>query len=154
MKHLDMKTTKILLFATFAFSVLSFYSCAKAGIGGPSYTIDGNANGAQVVPTSTSSASALISGNFDGSKNTMSGVIKWSGLSGKPTAIHIHNGGEGRNGYATFNLPIPKGVKDSLNFISSFTESQEGGVAGSGYYFDIHTTAYPTGEIRGQIFAH
>lgn len=130
-------------------------SCSKLGIGGPSYTIDGVVDGAQVVPTSSSTATGVITGHLDGTKNTMTGTLKWTGLSGSPTAIHIHSGLPGRNGYAYFvEVNIPKGTSDSLNFRSEFTESLEAGVAKGNYYFDIHTAAYPQGEIRGQIIAH
>ena len=155
MKHSAMNLIKPLSFIIFAFSVYLLSGCAKAGIGGPSYTLDGIVDGAQVVPSSSSSAIGIISGGFDGSKNTMTGKIKWAGLSGSPTAIHIHGGTPGRNGYPFFVMVnIPKGTTDSLTFRSVFTESEEGGVKSSGYYFDIHTAAYPQGEIRGQIIAH
>jgi len=155
MKHKVIKTTKLTVIAALVITVISVYSCAKAGIGGPSYTIDGIANGVQVVPSSSSTAVGAVSGNFDGSKNTMKGKISWSNLSGAPTAIHIHGGSPGRNGYPYVVLvKIPNGVTDSLNFTSVFTESLEGGVGPSGYYFDIHTAAFPNGEIRGQIIAH
>lgn len=85
----------------------------------------------------------------------MTGMIKWSGLSGAPTAIHIHSGLPGRNGYPYHvMINVPNGTTDSLNFRAVFTESEEGGVPKGYYYFDIHTGAYPQGEIRGQIIAH
>src|SRR5437868_3233416 len=102
MKHSAMKLITPLAFIFFTFSIYLLSGCAKAGIGGPSYTIDGVVNGAQVVPSSSSSASGIITGGFDGSKNTMTGTIKWSGLSGSHTAIHIHAGSPGRNGYPFF----------------------------------------------------
>lgn len=155
MKHKVMKITKLTVIASLAFTVISVYSCAKAGIGGPSYTIDGIANGSQVVPSSSSSAIGAISGSFDGTKNTMKGKINWSNLSGAPTAIHIHAGMPGKNGYPYFVLVnIPNKATDSLNFTSAFTEALEGTVSAGVYYFDIHTAAFPAGEIRGQIIAH
>jgi len=155
MKHSAMNLIKPLSFIIFAFSVYLLSGCAKAGIGGPSYTLDGIVDGAQVVPTSSSSALGLITGTFDGNKNTMSGKLKWVGLSGSPTAIHIHGANPGRNGIALFiEVKIPKGATDSLLFSSSLTESQETSVSTGGFYFDIHTAAYPEGEIRGQIIAH
>ena len=150
-----MKSIKPLAFIFFAITIYFLSGCAKAGIGGPSYTLDGIVDGSQVVPSSSSSALGIITGSFDGNKNTMTGKIKWAGLSGTPTAIHIHAGTPGRNGYPYFVMVnVPKGSTDSLYFRSVFTESEEGGVKGSGYYFDIHTTAFPNGEIRGQIIAH
>jgi hypothetical protein len=155
MKYKIMKITKLTVIASLATVVISVYSCAKAGIGGPSYTVDGIADGAQVVPTSSSSASGAITGNFDGSKNTLHGTIKWGSLSGSVTAIHIHGAYAGKNGYPYFVLQnIPKGLTDSINFTSAFTESLEGGIPRGAYYFDIHTAAFPAGEIRGQIIAH
>jgi len=155
MKHKVIKTTKLTVIAALVITVISVYSCAKAGIGGPSYTIDGIANGAQVVPSSSSSAIGSVSGNLDGSENTMTGKIKWSNLSGSPTAIHIHGGLPGRNGYPYFILiKIPQATTDSMNFTAVFTESEEGGIAPGKYYFDIHTAAFPNGEIRGQMIAH
>jgi len=155
MKHSAMNLIKPLSFIIFAFSVYLLSGCAKAGIGGPSYTLDGIVDGAQVVPSSSSSAIGIIVGTFDGSKNTMTGVLKWVGLSGSPTAIHIHGANPGRNGIPLFvEINIPKGTTDSLNFRSVLTESQETSVGTGGFYFDIHTAAYPQGEIRGQIIAH
>ncbi|MEJ0106996.1 MAG: hypothetical protein WDO19_32615 [Bacteroidota bacterium] len=77
-----MKSAKLTIIASFALAVLSFYGCAKAGIGGPSYTVDAAGDGLQVVPVSSSTATGTISGNFDGSKNIMSGVIKWRAFQG------------------------------------------------------------------------
>jgi len=155
MKNKVIKTAKLTIIASLVLTVLSFYGCAKAGIGGPSYTVDAAGDGLQVVPVSSSTATGTISGSFDGSKNIMSGVINWAGLSGVPTAIHIHNGGVGKNGYATFVMVnVPKTQTGSMSFSSAFTESQETGVSKNTYYFDIHTSAFPEGEIRGQIIAH
>ncbi|MGC4034652.1 MAG: CHRD domain-containing protein [Chitinophagaceae bacterium] len=156
MKHKVMKLASFIVIAFSVITILSVAGCAKAGIGGPSYTIDGAADGTQVVPASSSTAIGLISGSFDGSKNTLNATIKWTGLSGPPTAIHIHNGPIGRaNSYPQFIMQnIPKGITDSITFKSPFTESQETGVKSDLYYFDIHTAAYPDGEIRGQLLAH
>lgn len=150
-----MTLIKSIAFTSFVSLFLLFSSCSKVGIGGPSYTVDGIVNGAQVVPASTSSASGIITGSFDGGSNTLLGTLKWAGLSGAPTAIHIHGGMPGKNGYPYHVMvTFPKGKTDSLNFRSVFTESEEGGISKSAYYFDIHTAAFPQGEVRGQIIAH
>ena len=150
-----MKTTRLTAIASFAIIAIAFFGCEKAGIGGPDYIIDGPANGMQAVPLSSSTATGAITGNYDGSNNTLYGTIKWSSLTGTPTAIHIHFGAPGKTGYPYFNLvKVPKGLTDSVTFSSSFTESLEGGVSRNLYYFDIHTSTFPNGEIRGQIIAH
>jgi hypothetical protein len=155
MKQMAMKILKTTAVTSLIFLFFLLSGCSKLGIGGRSYTLDGVVNSAQVVPASSSTATGVITGYLDGSKNTMTGTLKWTGLSGSPTAIHIHGGYPGKNGYAFFiEVNIPTGTTDSLNFKSEFTESLEGGVGLSFYYFDIHTAAFPQGEIRGQIIAH
>ncbi|MBS1608256.1 MAG: CHRD domain-containing protein [Bacteroidetes bacterium] len=155
MKKMGKKSVNAVAASFFILTITIIYSCAKVGIGGPSFLVDGVANGAQVVPSSVSSATGQLSGTFDGSKNTMKAVVKWTGLSGSPTAIHIHAALPGKNGYPYFVLVnVPKGINDSINFTSAFTEALEAGVSKGSYYFDIHTSAFPNGEIRGQIVAH
>ncbi len=154
MKHMGMKISKLTLFVSIAVIAASSYSCGKSEVGGASFAVDGAANGAQVVPVSASSATGSISAYYNGGDNQLKGVIKWSGLSGSPTAIHIHAGAVGRNGYPYFLMVnVPTGTTDSLNFTSAFTQAQETITYGN-YYFDIHTAAYPNGEIRGQLVAH
>jgi hypothetical protein len=83
---------------------------------------------------------------------------------GEITAFHIHAGLRGVNGPIVVNL-MPQAYlmkttgtsvkifgKGALNVQGSFTVEQLiTALNNNGAYFNIHTVAYPRGEIRGQI---
>ena len=72
------------------------------------------------------------------------------------TMAHLHAGAVGKNGPViawAFNAtygPISGSVKASFTFNPSLNNVSALLAAGQ-VYFNIHTTAYPVGEIRGQL---
>lgn len=74
-----------------------------------------------------------------------------NGLTGPPTAGHIHTGGIGVNGAAMFTL---NGVgTQAVGFIprSSISAAQLRGILTGNTYINVHTAVNPGGEIRGQL---
>jgi CHRD domain-containing protein len=84
------------------------------------------------------------------------------------TAGHIHAGPRGVNGPVVLNFPIPVGRSGDITLsfrvggtTGVFIPRPEVGIntiddiiqtiVGGGAYANIHTTAFPGGEIRGQI---
>jgi hypothetical protein len=110
-----------------------------------------------VVTTATGQGTAVISA--DGS--TITYIVAYSGLSGPVNAAHIHTGAAGANGGVILPLvpgPSPMvGTLTAANFsasgpVTTFAEAVAAIRAGT-TYFNLHTTANPGGEIRGQILA-
>lgn len=110
-----------------------------------------------VATAATGQGTAVISA--DGS--TITYIVTYSGLSGTVNAAHIHTGATGSNGGVILPLtagPSPMvGTLTSANFsasgsITSFPQAVAAIRAGT-TYFNLHTTANPSGEIRGQILA-
>jgi Cu/Zn superoxide dismutase len=108
-----------------------------------------------VVTTATGQGTAVISA--DGS--TITYIVTYSGLSGAVNAAHIHTGATGTNGGVILPLvpgPSPmSGTLTAANFtasgsVTTFAEAVAAIRAGT-TYFNLHTTANPGGEIRGQI---
>jgi hypothetical protein len=121
----------------------------------------GPLSGAQEVPavatTATGQGTAVISA--DGS--TITYIITYSGLSGTVNASHIHTGAAGVAGPVILPItpgPSPMtGTLTAANFvaaggITTFAQAVAAVRAGT-TYFNLHTTANPGGEIRGQIVA-
>ena len=121
----------------------------------------GPLTGAQEVPnvttTATGQGTAVI--NADGS--TITYIVTYSGLSGTVNASHIHTGAAGVAGGVILPLvpgPSPMtGTLTAANFtpsgaVTTFAEAVAAIRAGT-TYFNLHTTANPGGEIRGQIQA-
>ncbi len=72
------------------------------------------------------------------------------------TAAHIHTGTVGTNGGVAINLNVdgPIVVTDTAVIASgvvTLTQAQEATMLDDGYYFNVHTTANPAGEMRAQV---
>lgn len=105
--------------------------------------------GTQEVPPNGSTALGLgcYTLNSDG---TLDYEISFSGLSSAETGAHIHGPAPiGVNAGVQFALPLgsPK-----IGTLGPLTAPQVTDLSNGFYYVNIHTTLYPGGEIRGQIF--
>lgn len=119
----------------------------------------GPLSGAQEVPAvaTTASGQGTVVVSADGS--TITYLVTFSGLSGTVNAAHIHTGAVGANGGVILPLtagPSPmSGTLTSANFaasgsVTTFAQAVAAIRAGT-TYFNLHTTANPGGELRGQI---
>jgi hypothetical protein len=125
---------------------------AQPAYGGP---LSGAQEVPAVVTTATGQGTAVVSA--DGT--TITYIITYSGLSGTVNASHIHTGAAGVAGPVILPItpgPSPMtGTLTAANFvaaggITSFAQAVAALRAGT-TYFNLHTTANPGGEIRGQI---
>jgi hypothetical protein len=75
----------------------------------------------------------------------------YSGLSGPVTVAHFHGpAAAGKNagiavGISNGNLPA------SFEGSATLTDAQAADLAAGRWYLNLHTAAYPAGEIRGQV---
>ncbi len=70
------------------------------------------------------------------------------------TASHIHNGAAGVNGGVVQPLfSGPQYITETLNFSGSFMYTDTVKLFGEDLYINVHTTDYPSGEIRAQVVA-
>lgn len=106
-----------------------------------------NLSGASEVPPnkSTAKGSGEIAVMSDG---MVSGSITVSGMT--PTAAHVHDGASGVNGPVIIKLDrtasgfaVPAGAK--------FTDEQLAKFKAGNTYINVHSEAFPPGEIRGQL---
>jgi hypothetical protein len=104
--------------------------------------------GAQEVPPVATPASGY--GCFTlNADNTLDYQISFSGLIGVETGAHIHGPAPaGANGGVQFPFALgsPK-----VGTFGPLTAAQAADLSNGLYYVNIHTTAFPGGEIRGQI---
>lgn len=142
---------------------------ALAACGGssspPQY--DATLNGANEVPATTSTATGDATFTVNGT--TVNYTINFTGLTGNPSASHIHVGAAGVKGPVVVTISgLP--ALTSGTYKGSFTAADVvAGTSGSttinagnlddviaamksqNAYFNIHTAANPGGEIRGQL---
>jgi len=77
----------------------------------------------------------------------------WEGLGSNTTAGHIHTGAVGVAGPVTFNMNPTTGVTrgSTVDVTFPITPAQLADLRAGNMYFNIHTTTFGGGEIRGQL---
>lgn len=131
-----------------------------AGANATIFTYTAALNGFQSVPPTGSQGIATIVLLLDDSNFSVSGTGSVQFLFNSITDFHIHNAPFGANGPVV--LPIGTGAftptgSGSYNINFSSTQSSgafstlKGILDAQNGYFNIHTTAFTAGEIRGQI---
>ena len=104
-------------------------------------------NGASEVPPNASSATGDAVLTFNNNNKTFSIVVTYTGLT--PSMGHIHKGAVGVSGDVVFPFTS---LTSPLTFTSpTLTAEQEADLRAGLYYVNLHTTAFPAGEIRGQL---
>jgi hypothetical protein len=102
----------------------------------------------QEVPTNSSTAFGCARMTVDTDANTVTYRIAFTGLSATETAAHFHGpAAVGANAPVVFGL----GTGNPKVGVWTYPESIEADILGGRFYINIHTTAFPGGEIRGQV---
>ena len=88
--------------------------------------------------------------HYDTETRHLSWTIIYSGLSGPATGVHFH--GPARPGHsADLELPVLQPLESPIEGEADLTEEQSGDLLAGRWYVEVHTGAYPRGEIRGQL---
>ena len=107
-------------------------------------------DGGQEVPPSGSTATGEGTFTYNLLTNQLTWNISHDLNMANVTASHIHSGAAGTNG------PVQVGLDHTVNPMvgaATLSDAQQGMLVNGLLYVNIHTTAFPGGEIRGQIHA-
>ena len=107
-------------------------------------------SGAQEVPTVNSAGSGQAELQWNRTTNVASWKVTFTGLSGEVTGAHIHGpASPGEN--AGVVIPFMTGMSGTITGQTNLTSAQALDLAAGRWYVNIHTAAFPGGEIRGQL---
>ena len=148
--------------AVLAFVTLSASACGGGDGDGPITftTLTGNLSGTQEVPAVVTAATGTATLVYDSITSTFSLNISVTGLTvGDITAFHLHLAPIGQNGAIVVDLSgggmffadVGGGTITSQGAGIPYPANQAVALLNGGAYLNIHTTAYPTGEIRAQM---
>jgi hypothetical protein len=104
---------------------------------------------AQEVPPNPSTGTGLGVAFLHEPDNVLTYAVTSQGLTSAVTAAHIHQAPAGSNGSVIHPLNGSAGTYCGVT--PKLTAAQLAALKASGLYFNIHTTMFPGGEIRGQI---
>lgn len=104
--------------------------------------------GANEVPANASAATGTAVAFLHQPDNRLVYMVDTTGLA-NVTAAHVHNGAVGVNGPVVFPLNGGGGVYGGVS--GRLTTAQINTAMADGFYVNVHTAAFPGGEIRGQL---
>ena len=134
----------------FLASALSiFTACSKKEDATPTNTTTNLVafiNGAQQVPANNSAATGTFEGTYTSSNKQLTYTVTYQGPT--PSIAHIHLGAPGVSGavaipFANLTSPITGTV--------TLADDQAAQLLNNGMYVNMHSTAFPNGEICGDI---
>lgn len=116
----------------------------------------GNLTGAQETPPNASAANGFGRVTLNAAETQITASVYYGNptpLGSNVTIGHIHTGAPGVAGPVTFDLAPTAGVTSGsvVNLTFAVTPQQVANLKAGLMYFNIHTTGFPGGEIRGQI---
>ncbi|WP_266366111.1 CHRD domain-containing protein [Tellurirhabdus rosea] len=103
-------------------------------------------NGQQEVPATTSAATGTFTGSIDRTTRVMTYEVRYSGFT--PTAGHIHAGSPGQNGPVV--IPF-NSLTSPITGQTTLAQSRIDSMVAGRFYVNLHSAAFPGGEIRGNI---
>lgn len=111
------------------------------------YTAD--LSSASEVPPNDSDATGTADITVDTDAGTVAWVVTVDGLTGDPTAAHIHGPAAEDE-----NAPPVVDMSDAIMEGSGdITDDQLSDLEAGKYYVNVHTEEHPDGEVRGQLSA-
>jgi Cu/Zn superoxide dismutase len=113
-------------------------------------------SGAQQAPAVTGAGTGTGTVALNAAQDKMFVNLSFSGLSSPAIMAHIHTGARGTNGAILFDFTsvTPGATSGSIpQQTFAITPAQVTDLKAGLFYFNIHTTNNPGGEIRGQIEA-
>jgi hypothetical protein len=101
------------------------------------------------VPPNNSTASGTAEATFDTASRNLTWTVTYTRLSGPAAGAHFHGPGEaGKNAGIVLPFQSPTSpIKGS----ATLTEAQAADLLAGKWYVNVHTSANPGGEIRGQM---
>lgn len=105
--------------------------------------------GTQEVPPASTTATAIGTAAVDNIAKTLTVAVNTTGIAG--TEAHIHEAAPGLNGPIVFPLAQTFGGSGIWFTKVNLTDIQFNSIMAGNYYLEVHSVAFPNGEVRGQI---
>ena len=105
--------------------------------------------GGEEVPPNNSTATGVFNGTYDKTTKILTYTLTFTGLT--PTNMHVHKGEIGVSGPVVIPISSAPYTSPINSMTPALTAEQESDLLGGLWYVNIHSAAFPPGEIRGQV---
>ena len=103
----------------------------------------------EVTPATNSKGKGTADVTVDTTAKKVMWTVKVDGLTGAPTAAHIH-GPAAKGAKAPPEIDMSKAI---MTGSAAITDAQIADIKAGKTYVNVHTAKFPDGEIRGQLEA-
>jgi len=115
----------------------------------PLYVRSAALSGSQEAPANASTATGTATFTVNPTTRVLTGTVTTSGI--VAVAAHIHEGAKGLAGPVVIALTAGPSGEWSVPANTVLTDAQYTALQAYNYYVNVHSSAFPAGEIRGQI---
>jgi hypothetical protein len=137
------------MYRTASLGLALVMSLAAAPAMAESVSFKATLTGAEEVPATTTKGTGMVDATFDSTSKKLTWKGTYTGLSGTATAAHFHGPADmGKNAAVAVPAPAAASPFEGSAVIS---DAQAADLMADKMYFNVHTAANPTGEIRGQV---
>jgi hypothetical protein len=131
-------------------ALLGLGACNMAPVKPSSTTMSAHLSGSSEAPAVTTRGSGTVAADLNGKNNVLTWSITYVGLSGPATAGHFHGPAiAGETAHVV--VPITGSLVSPINGVTNLTAAEVNELLAGHWYVNLHTSANPGGEIRGQI---
>lgn len=124
-------------------------ACGVGAVRAETVTFNGTMTGAAEVPPKTTDGKGTATASLDTATKMLTYEVDYTGLTGAATAGHFHGPAEaGANAPVVLPFAAPA---SPIKGTATLTDAQMAELMAGKWYANIHTTANPGGEIRGQM---
>lgn len=132
-------------FAALAIALLSIAAHATT------VTLKADLKAAAEVPANDSAGTGTLTATLNTETNELKYHVEFSGLSGPVVAAHFH-GPAAEGASAKPQLPIKTSpIVSPVDGSATLTPEQAKDLTDGKWYFNLHTSGNPRGEVRGQL---
>lgn len=106
----------------------------------------------ETPPVTATTAAGTGTVELNVAENSIAVTMSFSGLSSNQTAAHIHgNSARGVSSGVLFNIGSSGTTSGTFSFNQAVTPTDIANLKAGLWYFNVHSSNFPGGEIRGQI---
>lgn len=147
---LSRRTVSRISLAAMAMAVAAITGCTGMNKQSNLVAFTTQLRGANEVPANASPGSGSVDAVLDTSTNLFRWKVNYTRLSGPATAGHFHGPAAiGANAGVALGWANP--IHSPMDGSATLTPAQAADLLAGRWYANIHTAAYPGGELRGQM---
>ena len=102
------------------------------------------------VPPVDGKGSGTLTATYDTATKKLTYTVTYKELSGAAVAAHFHGPADAKSN-AGVVVPVKEVTPNQLKGEATLTDAQAADLQAGKWYFNIHTAANKSGEIRGQV---